>query len=112
MRSTDDLATAIADARSDAQTLRRMGNESQAAALEKLLASIAWAAEPFTNWISEGDAMLRSGDSERTLRRRFRILMECGLARYGIRGRREYLTCAIPQRADVPSAYDAGRQSV
>jgi hypothetical protein len=111
MRAADDLATAIADARSDAQALRRMGNESQAAALEKLLSNIAWSAEPFTNWISEADAMLRSGDSERTLRRRFRVLMECGLARYGIRGRREYLTCAIPQRADVATAYEAGRQA-
>lgn len=108
---SDVLATAIADARSDAQALRRMGNESQAAALENLVGKIAWAAEPFTIWLSESDAMLRSGDSERTLRRRFRVLHECGLARYGVRNRREYLQCAIPQRADVQSAYDAGRQA-
>jgi AraC-like DNA-binding protein len=106
-----DLFTAIADARSDAQALRRMGNDSQAAAVERMIGVIAYAAEPFTTWLSEDDAMLRSGDSERTLRRRFRSLLECGLARYGHRNRREYMMCAVPQRADVGAAYDAGRRA-
>lgn len=103
-----DLATAIADARSDAQALRRTGNVGQADHLERVLSEIALAAEPYMAWLSEDDAILRSGLTERGIRRRFRGLLECGLARHGNRGRREYLECAIPRRANVAAAYRAG----
>lgn len=78
--------------------------------VDELLAKIQSAAEPFTTWRSEKEAMLKSGLAERTLRRRFRELLDSGLARYrpGTR-EREYLDCAVPNRPNVAAAFDAGR---
>lgn len=108
MSTADELATAIADAKSDAQALRRNGHLSEADNLERIASSISAKAEPFTEWLSEEDAILRSGYSDRGIRRRFKVLLECGLARLAARGRREYLMCAVPKRANVAQAYSAG----
>lgn len=93
-----DLAQILADAREEAQVLRRTGNAGQADYMDALVSKIREAAEGFITWRSEADAQLKSGLSSRTLRRRFRELVDTGLARYGQKGQREYLDCAVPQR--------------
>jgi hypothetical protein len=98
---TMDLAQILADAREEAQVLRRAGNAGQAEYLDGLLSRIRDAAEDYLTWLSEADAMLKSGLSERTLRRRFRDLMDSGLARHGAKRCREYLACAVPNRPEV-----------
>ena len=103
-----DLGSIVASAREDVQLLKRMGNAQQAAYIEQLLDQIRDAAEDFLTWLSEDKAYLKSGLSHRTLRRRFRELMDCGMARYSERGEREFRSCAIPPRADATAAKAAG----
>lgn len=98
-----DLATVLADAREEAAVLRRTGNGGQADYVDALLDRVQDAAEDYVTWISEGDAMLKSGLAERTLRRRFRELVDCGLARWNGRGR-EYRACAVPSRPNLAAA--------
>lgn len=96
-----DLAQILADAREEAQVLRRTGNAGQADHLDALVTRIRDSAEGFITWRSESDAVLKSGLSERALRRRFRELVDSGLARYNQKGKREYLDCAVPSRPEL-----------
>src|SRR5690242_4046908 len=80
MAETRDLAQVLADAREEAQVLRRAGNIGQAEYVDALVSKVRDAAEDFMTWLSEPDAMLKSGLSERTLRRRFRDMIDCGTA--------------------------------
>ena len=89
--------------------LRRSGNAGQAEYVEALCDRTAEAAADYIRWLSESDAMLKSGLSSRTLQRRFRNLLECGLARHGAHGEREYRACAIPFRANIAAARARGR---
>lgn len=99
--SRPDLAQILADAREEAQVLRRTGNVGQAEYLDALVSKVRDAAEDFLTWLTEADAILKSGLTERALRRRFRELLDSGLARYGAKGKREYLACAVPNRPEV-----------
>lgn len=106
-----DLAQVIADAREEAQVLRRAGNAGQADYVDALLSRVRESAEDFMTWLSEADAMLKSGLSERTLRRRFRDCLDCGTARYGPKRQREYLAAVIPNRPDVATERARGRKA-
>lgn len=105
-----DLAQVLADAREEAQVLRRAGNPGQADYVDALISRVRDAAEDFITWLSEADAVLKSGLSERTLRRRFRDCLDCGTARYGAKGGREYLAAVIPSRPDLNAARARGRR--
>lgn len=111
MTTTPDLIQILADAREEAQVLRANGAAFSVERVEKLLDDVAGQTEDQRVYLSEGQAMLKSGLAERTLRLRFRWLKECGLARYGHRHRREYRADAVPQRVNVQAQYDAGRAS-
>lgn len=89
--------------------LRRSGNAGQAEYVEALCDRTAEAAADYLRWLSESDAMLKSGLSSRTLQRRFRDLLECGLSRYDAERQREYRACAIPHRASLSEARARGR---
>lgn len=108
MTDTRTLAEILADAREEAQVLRRAGNAGQADYLDALLSQIRDSSEGFIVWRSEADAMLKSGLSARALRRRFRELLDSGLARYGQKGHREYLDCAVPNRPEIREARKRG----
>lgn len=108
---TASLEQIIADAREEAQVLRRAGNVGQAEYVDGLLTKVRDAAEDFITWLSESDAMLKSGLSERTLRRRFRDMLDCGTARYGNGRKREYLACGIPRQPDVQRQRARGQQA-
>lgn len=102
------LEQVIADAREEAAMLKRTGNVGQAEHLERLLDEVYAAAEDYVTWLSEADALLKSGLAERTLRRRFRELVDCGLARYDNRRGREYRACAVPSRPNLATARARG----
>lgn len=106
---TDTLEQVLIDAREE---VNRIGIGSEVAKLEyvhSLLDRVRDAAEDFVTWLVESDAILKSGLSERTLRRRFREMLDCGTARYGRTGAREYLAKCIPARANVAAAHSRGR---
>lgn len=100
-----DLNQVLADAREKSAVLGHTGSSTVSSQfLDDLLEQIRDAAEDYLTWLSEDKAYLKSGLSYRTLRRRFRELLDCGLARYSAQGHREYRSCAIPPRPDVASA--------
>ncbi len=101
-RDTHPLEQALADAREEAAVLRRAGHGQQAEHIEGLCAKVSVAAEDYLKKLSLTDAKMKSGLSERTLRRRFRDLVDCGLADTNTRGEMEFRSCAIPQR-DAPA---------
>lgn len=109
---SETLEQAIADERGDVAVLRRKGMGREADAIEKAVERIAAAAAPFLDWLSEGEAVLRSSHSREWLRERFPSLADQGLARWNpARPReRQYLRCAVPQRANTSAARDAGRR--
>ncbi len=104
----DDLGTVLASAREDVSILKKLGNGAQAEYIENLLDRVKESAEDYLAWLSEDEAYLKSGLSRRTLRRRFRELLDSGLARYGAHGAREYRSCAVPPRPDAALAKAAG----
>ncbi len=104
-----DLVTILADMASDADALERTGNLKQADYLRAAVARIRTAAEDYMTWLSEPDAILKSALSERTLRRRFRDMLDCGTARYGSKRQREYLSMCVPNRPDVQQQRARGR---
>lgn len=108
MTGMPDLGQIVADAREDVQLLKRTGNVGQAEYLTSLLDRIKESAEDYLTWLSEDKSHIKSGLSYRTLRRRFRELYDCGLARYNAKGEREFRSCAIPQRPDAVLARAAG----
>lgn len=105
------LEQILADAREEAQVLRANGAGFAVERVERLLDDVAGQTEDARVFLSEAQAMLKSGLAERTMRLRFRWLKECGLARYGAKHRREYRADAVPQRVDVQAQYEAGRKA-
>lgn len=109
---TDDLAQVLADTRGEAAVLRANRAAFSVDRVEQLCERMAEAAGDYLRWLSESDAMIKSGLSRRTLRRRFRDFLECGLARYDAEGEREYRSCAIPPRASIGEQRERGRKAV
>jgi hypothetical protein len=107
-----DLSQVIADARGEAQVLRRAGNVGQADYVESLCDRVASSAEDYLRRISLADARLKSGLNVRTIKRRFRELQDCGLAGYNDRGEMWFRACAIPQRAGIAQQRERGRRAV
>lgn len=98
----------LADWRGDAAVLRRNGEVGKADLLERCATDAARAAEPWLTWLSEADAMLRSGRSREWLRGRFAAWEREGHARS--HGKlRQYRMAIVPQRAQVATAAEAGR---
>ncbi len=113
-RSMNDVPRALeqvlADWRGDAQVLRRQGYNREAEQIERFAMDVARAAEEYLRWLSESEALLRSGRSRSWLRLHF---PEWELAGHGRRegGRRLYRMLVIPQRANTLVAHEAGRRA-
>ncbi|MBA3854646.1 MAG: hypothetical protein C0503_09530 [Gemmatimonas sp.] len=91
------LEVVIGDFREEAAALRRNGHTLQAISLERCLDEVSVAARDFLDWISEGEAMLRSGRGLDYLRARRATWEEDGLAKKV--GRRWwYRRCVIERR--------------
>jgi hypothetical protein len=106
-----DLADTIADWQGDAAVLRRNGNAAAAEILERCAREARDGAEDWLLWLSEGEAVTRSGFSLDTIRGRFEQLRRDGHARLVKRGVRQYRACAIPRRANATTAAQRGREA-
>ena len=104
---TRTLEHVLADARGDAAVYRRRGDPRIAAALESFADEVRDAAEDYLTWLSEDQAMLRSGHREPWFRRRRAEWVASGNARQV--GRRwRYRAVVVPQRGSAQAAYEAG----
>jgi hypothetical protein len=107
----EDLDQVLADGRGDVDVLRRSGNPGQAEYVAVLCSRFAEATEEYRRKLSLSEAMIRSGLSERTLKRRHRELMDCGLAGFDERHHMWFRACGIPQRAAVVQQRERGRRA-
>ena len=104
------LEQLLADWRGDAQVLRRRGHEGEAEQMERFADAVARAAEDYLRWLSEDEALLRSGRSRGWLRSQSPDWERAGHARRDGR-KRWYRMLVIPQRANPLAARDAGRRA-
>jgi len=104
------LDQVLADEREQAAILRRNGHGHDAALIERICDKVAEATEEFRRWLSESDAMLRSGKSQAWLRARFPGWEAQGYARRAGR-QREYLMVVVPQRVHTSASYEEGRRA-
>jgi hypothetical protein len=105
------LEQVLADIRGDAAVLRRSGHDRDAVLREQLAGEVAEAAHEYLTWLSEGEAMLRSGRSKAWLRGQFPEWERGGHGRKGPRSERTYRMLIVPRRAAVGAAYQAGRKA-
>lgn len=106
-----ELSTILADAFAEARTLESNGAAFSVDRVRAILGDVRDATEDFEKRLNVADAMLKSGLSERTLRRRFRVLAEAGLAGFDEQRRMWFAAAAIPQRADAEGQRERGRQA-
>jgi hypothetical protein len=104
------LEQILADARGDAAVLRRHGDTRVADAIDQLAHQVAHAAEDYLRWLTEDEAMTRSGWSRPRLRRAFPAWERDHLAAREGRVRR-YRMLVIPQRGNPEAARAAGRRA-
>lgn len=104
----EELETVLADMASDADALDRTGNVKQGEYLRASITRIRQAAEEWLTWLSEPEALIRSGFKLDWLRGRFETLRREGHARLVGRNR-QYRQCAIPRKANTVSAANRGR---
>lgn len=110
MTDHNDLATAIADMRAESDTLARAHASVPPERLREWAHLIERAAEDYLTFISEGEASIRSGRSEATIRSRYDALAREGHART-VSGRRQYREMMIPRRAQIDEAAQRGREA-
>lgn len=99
--ATDTLEQVLADLRGDVPVLRKHGAAVPLSEYEAAIARVARAAEPFTTWLPESDAMLKSAHTREWFRGRYPQWERLGHARRGKGGKREYRDCIVPQRVDL-----------
>ena len=103
-----DLAEVIANAREEAELLKRRGYTQHASSLEDFAEQAATAAEDYLKFVSEADALLR-GASRAFLRRNFPIWEQDGHAK--TEGRvRYYRAIMLPRVTPASIAREAGRR--
>lgn len=103
------LEQVIADARGDAQVLRRRGHVRDAELIERLCDDVAAAADAYLRWLSETEARLQSGWGIARLRKSFPEWLAADNARWQGR-QRQYRALVVPHRANVASARELGRR--
>lgn len=97
----ETLEQVLVDLKSDVPVLRRHGATVSLDEYDAAIARVARAAEPFTTWLSEGDAILKSGHRVEWFRSRRERWAALGHARQGRGGKWEYRDCIVPQRVDL-----------
>jgi hypothetical protein len=106
-----DLSTILADAFEEARTLEANAAGFSPERARQILNGVKAATEDYTKRLNLADAMLKSGLSERTMRRRHRELVECELAGFDDQHRMWFAAVAVPPRADVAEQRARGRQA-
>ena len=100
MRKPEDV---LADFRGEAAVLRHNGHKAQAESMERICDTLAEAMPDYLTWLSESEAVLRSGWRVRRLREAFPGWEAQGMAEK--RGRlRYYRQVMIPRRANLEAA--------
>lgn len=105
---SERLTDVLADAKSDADRLQRLGYDRDANLLRTFIKRVEASSLPWLNFMSEIDAGLFSGVRPRVLRRRFAAWEARGFA-YQQGRTRFYCEAILPRRADLRAAHDAGR---
>jgi len=104
---TPTLEQVLADALGDAAVYRRRGDARVAELLEQLADQVSNAAEDYLRFLTEDEAMLRSGHQAPWFRKRRAEWAAAGNARE--EGRRWlYRAIVVPQRGNASAAYQAG----
>lgn len=103
------LEQVLADLREDANVLRRTGHSREAETYDRILESLSATTEleEVLTWLSEEDAMLRSGRGKAWIRSRYPEWERRGHAKMEGR-RRRYRMVVVPQRINLEEAYRAG----
>lgn len=96
MNPSPRLETVLADFREECSALRLNGHQAQAQSIERVCDAVSAAARDFLEWISEGEAKLRSGRGEDYFRARRAVWAEDGLAEK--RGRTWYYRQCVVER--------------
>lgn len=105
----DTLEQVLADERGMAQVLRAAGHAREADNIDRLLDRVRASAVDYLDWLTEGEARLRSGKSVEWLRSRFPAWSAAGHAKRDGQ-RRTYRQLVIPKRANESAARESGRR--
>jgi hypothetical protein len=99
----DTLEQVLADELGDVPVLRKHGQDAIADAIERVCRRVADATEDYRKFLSESDAMLRSGKTRTWLRAHFGQWAHNDLARWSPHNSRarEYRAMIVPQRTDL-----------
>lgn len=106
-----DLASVLADALEESGVLRRNGHPEQADTIVRLCDAVRESARDYLWWLSESEALLRSGRSLRWLRTHYREWESTGNARRDAKGQRHYRALVVPQRVHKSAAREAGKEA-
>jgi len=104
------LEEVLADWSEQANVLRKRKHAAEADSIDEILGDVRAAAEDHLTWLSEREAMLRSGHSASWLRSRFSEWLGQGHARRE-RNTRYYRAVVIPQRTHPSAAAESGRHA-
>ena len=99
-----DLAQVLADARGDAQVMRRNGFVPIAESIELLCDDVQHSAGEYLDWLEEAEAALFSGRSRRHLATHFARWERRGHARK-LKGHRYYRRVVLEQKARPTQAF-------
>jgi hypothetical protein len=102
------LETVLADWREKASVLRGVKHAHDAELIDAICDEVARAAEDYMRFLSETDAMLRSGKSAEWLRSRFPEWSSQGHAEKR-KSVRYYRALVVPRRPDLEAAREQGR---
>ena len=106
---TRPLETVLADWHEKASVLRAVKHAHDAELIDAICDEVTRSAEDYLRFLSESDAMLRSGKSAEWLRARFTEWSDQGHAEKR-KTVRYYRAIVVPRRPDLESARDQGRR--
>lgn len=106
----EDVIEVLGDERGQAAVLEHNGHDHDARLIRRICDRFAEAAHEYLNFMSEADGMLRTGKSERQMRRLYAELEPRGHAKR-ISGTRYYRECMLEPRANLSAAREAGRRA-
>ena len=106
MRELDAL---LRQWKADAEALRRHGDTRAAGIIERFAGEVYESAEEWLDFLTEADAILRSGRSAAWLRQRREAWKREGHARQVARHEWTYRAAIIPRRRSTLLAAEAGR---
>lgn len=104
----DPVLQLLQSMRADAEVLTRAGSSAFGQMLGGYADALDAATEDYTTWLSESDAMLRSGWTRARLRGHFPQWEQGGNARRVGRGDRRYRQVVVPKAPGESAAAHAG----